>query len=568
MAVADINSLTRPLQSDLVGERGERDYEKPEEKDHFFKWLGTTNLGQGTKEGIKNFFSQTGQLESDTGKKIAGSWANIMKGLRIDQEDSSGKLLKELQEMEDRGEQSWKALLAYPALGEKLLQKITEFIVPDTSIDAAEKMAKGEEFTYGEAAMAGLPAADLVIPFPIAGYKMFGKPFRTSAGGTTKWQQSGEALKSTKKYQTTLKVEDALLNKIGKENLENMTQKEIREVLESKYGIKDYDQSSLRVKLKKLNITPAGGRPNVNKMMTETVGEADLKKITKYIKDNKPYTTELIEKFPILKNLKYKTVSDWRAKNKLNIFKESDQTPKNFVQAYNALDDVNKTTINNFIDKTKDVIGYGTKKRLFEIKRSSVKRKIESMIGRLIHRAEKDGVDINTALKSLDDVNIKELVDVIKQNSILRNRIDQAKKELGITLKDFNLSHIEDVARNYKNTLKADNLFFLETKKNLSLQPKLEKKIDKILENLSNAKTKKDKTSLLNDLANVEKEMIDNNIISNIDGIIYGDKSITAKSSFDRFSKEFADQAYEGDPLMARFKNGGIVGISHLTRPL
>ena len=37
----------------------------------------------------------------------------------------------------------------------------------------------------------------------------------------------------------------------------------------------------------------------------------------------------------------------------LNIFKELDQTPRNFVQAYNALDDVNKTTINNFIDKTK-----------------------------------------------------------------------------------------------------------------------------------------------------------------------------------------------------------------------
>jgi len=183
MAVADINSLTKPLQSDLVGERGERDYEKPEEKDHFFKWLGTTELGQEAKKGIKNFFSQKGQLESDTGKKIAGSWANIMKGLRIDEEDSSGKLLKELQEMEDRGEQSWKALLAYPALGEQLLQKITEFVVPDASIDAAEKMAKGEEFTYGEAAMAGLPAVDVVTPFPIAGYKMFGKPFRVSAGG-------------------------------------------------------------------------------------------------------------------------------------------------------------------------------------------------------------------------------------------------------------------------------------------------------------------------------------------------------------------------------------------------
>jgi hypothetical protein len=52
MAVADINSLTKPLQSDLVGERGERDYEKPEEKDHFFKWLGQTDLAQGAKNNI------------------------------------------------------------------------------------------------------------------------------------------------------------------------------------------------------------------------------------------------------------------------------------------------------------------------------------------------------------------------------------------------------------------------------------------------------------------------------------------------------------------------------------
>ena len=50
MAVADINSLIKPLQSDLVGERGERNYKKPEEKDHFFKWLGKTDLAQGAKD--------------------------------------------------------------------------------------------------------------------------------------------------------------------------------------------------------------------------------------------------------------------------------------------------------------------------------------------------------------------------------------------------------------------------------------------------------------------------------------------------------------------------------------
>ena len=36
MAIKDIDDLTRPLQSDLVGERGEIDYEKPKEQDNIF----------------------------------------------------------------------------------------------------------------------------------------------------------------------------------------------------------------------------------------------------------------------------------------------------------------------------------------------------------------------------------------------------------------------------------------------------------------------------------------------------------------------------------------------------
>ena len=98
--ITDIGFLTRPVRGDaggdLVGERGQtlgEGYKKPE-KDHFFKWLGQTNLAQGAKDNIVDFFSQKGQLESDWAKTGWGSWADIMKTLRIDEEDSSGKLLK------------------------------------------------------------------------------------------------------------------------------------------------------------------------------------------------------------------------------------------------------------------------------------------------------------------------------------------------------------------------------------------------------------------------------------------------------------------------------------------
>ena len=103
--ITDIGFLTRPIRGyakgDLVGERGQtlgEGYNKPE-KDHFFKWLGQTNLAQGAKDKVVDFFSQKGQFESDWAQKGWGSWANVMKALRIDEEDSSGQLLKELQGM-------------------------------------------------------------------------------------------------------------------------------------------------------------------------------------------------------------------------------------------------------------------------------------------------------------------------------------------------------------------------------------------------------------------------------------------------------------------------------------
>ena len=159
--MVDPNSRLAEFDKELVGQMQQPRTPEPEQ-DHFFKWLGRTDLAQGAKNKVVDFFSQKGQLESDWAQKGWGSWANVMKALRIDEEDSSGQLLKKLQEMEDRGEQSWEALLAYPALGEKLLQKVTGFLIPEASVEAAEKMASGEEFTYGEATMAGAPIAELI----------------------------------------------------------------------------------------------------------------------------------------------------------------------------------------------------------------------------------------------------------------------------------------------------------------------------------------------------------------------------------------------------------------------
>ena len=62
--------------------------------------------------------------------------------------------------------------------------------------------------------------------------------------------------------------------------------------------------------------------------------------------------------------------------------------------------------------------------------------------------------------------------------------------------------------------------------------------------------------------------MIDNNLLSKIQGKFYGDKTITGDSSFNRFMNKYKKTVYEDDPMPTRMNKGGMVGISHLIRPL
>jgi hypothetical protein len=56
----------------------------------------------------------------------------------------------------------------------------------------------------------------------------------------------------------------------------------------------------------------------------------------------------------------------------------------------------------------------------------------------------------------------------------------------GITLSKFNLSHIADVSNYWKNTLDANNLYFLEKRLNLSDTKNANKQIKELLEEAKN----------------------------------------------------------------------------------
>ena len=161
MALTSINSLIRPLKSDLVGERGERDYKKPEEQDNIFKAIARTEPFKKALEKTGEYFSGTTKAETPLSQGIFRNLANLYDFARIDEGDLSGKLIEEIQNIPE-GEKSLKALLAYPALALKGAQKVTNFLIPKSSADAARDLGSGKEVTRGQYAEALLPMLEFV----------------------------------------------------------------------------------------------------------------------------------------------------------------------------------------------------------------------------------------------------------------------------------------------------------------------------------------------------------------------------------------------------------------------
>ncbi len=288
MALTSINSLIRPLKSDLVGERGERDYKKPEEQDNIFKAIARTKPFQKALEKTGEYFSGTTKAETPLSQGIFRNLANLYDFARIDEGDLSGKLIEEIQNIPE-GEKSLKALLAYPALALKGAQKVTNFLIPKSSADAARDLGSGKEVTRGQYAEALLPMLEFVpgLGFvPVDQLAKAGLRFTKDAAENVKMMNAykvelakgdmslndifnnieaksvGAKAVNESRNVKRAKIKDVLLNKIGKENLENMTSKEIIEVLENKHGI-EYNKTSLREMLKKLDINPVRSGKNL-----------------------------------------------------------------------------------------------------------------------------------------------------------------------------------------------------------------------------------------------------------------------------------------------------------------
>ncbi len=205
---------------------------------------------------------------------------------------------------------------------------------------------------------------------------------------------------------------------------------------------------------------------------------------------------------------------------------------------------------------------------------------ITSAMERLIMNGLAQEASPEEIIKKINNSDPSEFGKVINKNRELRNKFKMFSEQFpNLKIEDFNLSHMEAIADNWRTGLQANNLYFQEEAKNVGLQKQINTDIVDFLRNLEAAKKvegpagiakikklKKEFKSLSNLL---KKE----NIVSIIDGKKIGATDIDYLSSAERLEQEMTTKAKQaisekmfGDPTY--YKNGGIVEISHLIRPL
>ena len=221
-------------------------------------------------------------------------------------------------------------------------------------------------------------------------------------------------------------------------------------------------------------------------------------------------------------------------------------------------DEAGQIAINNFQDDMIKLTGFS--------KSQDQSMKVTSPLNRFLNGAvqalKKGDTTTDEIIEQLSKVDKDALANVLIKNAKIRNKLKKAN-ELGIDLDDLNLSHMEDVADNWKTSLDANNLFLATKNANQKIQKNLDKDIKKVLEKSKKAKTEVEKKEALDEFNKIKQELIDNDLVSIIDGQKIG-ADIDFEKSFEKFSS-IADTAINKRLFK---KDGGMMNINDITGSL
>jgi hypothetical protein len=236
--------------------------------------------------------------------------------------------------------------------------------------------------------------------------------------------------------------------------------------------------------------------------------------------------------------------------------------PKKFDFTSKILNPKQKEIYSNLQNKVTKSMG-GSDKAVYDIIRDNVNRMIKYGV-----RDKGKSIDeVMTSLqKQIDDPEfLTEVVPLIQKKVKTQNYIKGIKKDLGVDLDSVDLSHMTAVVDDIDQTFKLNNLFIGLSKKNAAesvIQKKI-KNLNKQLDEKGGSVANKNKIKA--DIEDLQYELktgdyydaVSENYPSTSDVGVDVQKQI----------KEKISEAMMGEPTYFK-KDGGMVGIRHLIRPL
>jgi hypothetical protein len=177
-----------------------------------------------------------------------------------------------------------------------------------------------------------------------------------------------------------------------------------------------------------------------------------------------------------------------------------------------------------------------------EGQRAPVGSTFQNQLARMIGYAKEQGTDPNEIIKVIQGIDAKGFADIFARKRSLEDNIkflreqalssslkrtnpelfvDQTRKAGDFDIGLIELSHIEDVAQNWRAAFDINNIFLAPGKFNRD-QLLIDRSIKKQLNAFSKAKTISEKKAVIKELRKIEQQLIDKNLISKFGDRYFG----------------------------------------------
>ena len=200
---------------------------------------------------------------------------------------------------------------------------------------------------------------------------------------------------------------------------------------------------------------------------------------------------------------------------------------------------------------------------------------ITSAINRFIKQGAARNASADEIIGVLNQVDAKAFGDVINKQRKLRNIFNKLKEQGIDDIEDFDLSHMEAVADNWKTALDANNLFFTTSSKNRGIQKEINSEISDVLKEIASLEKSKPRgagvkiAKLKERFEELGKELSRLDLVSIVDGKKIGSTNIDYLSTAERLESDMLEKGFDEMTFPSdmedlytvdRKNKGGIVG--------